>query len=241
SQALFTAPHRVCPITRTSLAPTTLVAYSRLPRTSEFTTLPATRATNTSPMPTSRTVSTGTRESMHPRTTASGCCPAAVARMSCAESRRRGSPRRKRSFPSFAWRSTSAGVVACWLSRLTVSSFWVRVRAPETSTGSIIVVRSAQHTIESCPLGGRVVGMSKGDATEPRKMPSRVAAGGAHAGAPGDALPRDVSVGRRGKLHVALRRGRRRELRQPREHLHEGRAGRGAERSPGRRALTQSL
>ncbi len=47
----FTAPHALWPSTSTSLAPSTAVAYSRLPMISELAMFPATRATKMSPKP----------------------------------------------------------------------------------------------------------------------------------------------------------------------------------------------
>ena len=52
-----------------------------LPSSSVFTMLPATLAEKMSPIPWSKTISMGTRESMHPSTTANGYCAAAVARI----------------------------------------------------------------------------------------------------------------------------------------------------------------
>ena len=49
---------------------------------SSLTTLPATRPLNVSPIPTSKMISAGTRESTHPRITAAGYWPAALERFS---------------------------------------------------------------------------------------------------------------------------------------------------------------
>ena len=72
SIAPLIAPQAVCPKSRITFAPATAHANSRLPIRSSFTTLPAMRALNVSPMPASKMISAGARESMHPRTTAAG-------------------------------------------------------------------------------------------------------------------------------------------------------------------------
>ena len=72
SIAPFTAPQAVWPNTTTAFAPATAQANSMLPSRSSFTTLPAMRALNVSPMPTSKRTSAGARESTQPSTTAAG-------------------------------------------------------------------------------------------------------------------------------------------------------------------------
>ncbi len=79
STAALTAPHELWPMTTTSFAPAQRHAYSMLPRTLSFATLPATRTMKASPRPRSKTSSTGARESMQLRTTAMGYWPDAVA------------------------------------------------------------------------------------------------------------------------------------------------------------------
>ena len=49
--AALTAPQLVCPSTTIDFTPTTFTAYSRLPSSSSFTTLPAMRMPKRSPMP----------------------------------------------------------------------------------------------------------------------------------------------------------------------------------------------
>ncbi|MNQ78542.1 hypothetical protein D3C85_934560 [compost metagenome] len=80
SIAPATAPHAVCPMTSTTLAPAAAQANSMLPSRSLFEMLPATRPLNVSPMPASRMISAGARESMQLRITAAGNCPEALER-----------------------------------------------------------------------------------------------------------------------------------------------------------------
>ena len=62
--AVVTAPQRVWPRTRISLAPATAQAYSMLPSTCWLATLPAMRTLKMSPRPMSKINSAGLRESM---------------------------------------------------------------------------------------------------------------------------------------------------------------------------------
>ena len=66
------APHREWPSTTTSRAPARAAANSTLPICDGATMLPATRMTNRSPSPWSKTISAGTRESEQPRMIAKG-------------------------------------------------------------------------------------------------------------------------------------------------------------------------
>ena len=68
----FTAPQREWPRTIITLAPNTNVPNSRLPISSEVAKFPATRQTNRSPNPRSKTISAGTRESAQPKIAAKG-------------------------------------------------------------------------------------------------------------------------------------------------------------------------
>ena len=73
-----TAPQREWPRTTTSGVPKLAAANSTLPIWEGATMLPATRMTKRSPMPWSKTISAGTRESEQPRMMAKGCCAAAT-------------------------------------------------------------------------------------------------------------------------------------------------------------------
>ena len=79
------APQPVCPSTTTSRVLNCSAANSTLPICDGATMLPATRMTNRSPSPWSKTISAGTRESEQPRIMANGSWPAAT-------SARRASP-----------------------------------------------------------------------------------------------------------------------------------------------------
>src|SRR2546425_1261486 len=111
SIAPLTAPQLVCPSTTMSFAPT-LTAYSRLPSSSSFTTLPPTRTAKTSPIPWSKTISTGARESMHPSTATKGNWPAAVATTLADQSRQAGRVRRRSLYHVVACRKHEVGVAA---------------------------------------------------------------------------------------------------------------------------------
>ena len=63
SIADFTAPQLEWPITTMALRPSTATPYSRLPMISGVVMLPAMRHVNRRPMGSSKTISTGTRES----------------------------------------------------------------------------------------------------------------------------------------------------------------------------------
>src|SRR5882757_9881697 len=69
------APHLECPSTTTRRAVNRSIANSTLPTCEGATMLPATRNTNRSPSPWSKMISTGTRESEHPRIVANGSWP----------------------------------------------------------------------------------------------------------------------------------------------------------------------
>ncbi len=74
SQAAFTAPHEVCPITTINFAPKYLVLNSKLPIALSEAIFPAKRTLKTSPSAWSNTSSTGARESLQLRKEANGCC-----------------------------------------------------------------------------------------------------------------------------------------------------------------------
>src|SRR3989441_5774318 len=122
SIAPLTAPQLVCPSTTMSFAPT-LTAYSRLPSSSSFTTLPPTRTAKTSPIPWSKTISTGARESMQPSTATKGNWPAAVATTLADQSRRRVAFATKRALPAFSRSSACDGVIAACDARVCTSGF----------------------------------------------------------------------------------------------------------------------
>src|SRR5207247_2241918 len=122
SIAPLTAPQLVCPSTTMSFAPT-LTAYSRLPSSSSFTTLPPTRTAKMSPIPWSKTISTGARESMQPSTATKGNWPAAVATTLADQSRRRVAFATKRALPAFRRSSACDGVIAACDSRVCTSGF----------------------------------------------------------------------------------------------------------------------
>jgi len=86
SSVASTAPQWLCPSTTTSRTPKRSTANSMLPTWEDATTLPAMRITKRSPSPWSKTVSTGTRESEQPSTTAKGFWPD-TASLRCAASR----------------------------------------------------------------------------------------------------------------------------------------------------------
>mmetsp|Transcript_41922 Transcript_41922/g.126618 ORF Transcript_41922/g.126618 Transcript_41922/m.126618 type:complete len:230 (-) Transcript_41922:6-695(-) len=80
------APHFVWPMTTSSFVPNAPVANSTLPTTLSSPlghVFPAFRSTKISPGPASNMVSTGQRESAHPRTTAIGFCPCSANAVSC--------------------------------------------------------------------------------------------------------------------------------------------------------------
>src|ERR1700753_2480753 len=81
SMADLIAPQSSCPKTSITFAPLILQAYSRLPNISVLAKLPATRATNRSPIPRFTTYSEGTRESRHDKIAAIGYWPLFVTRM----------------------------------------------------------------------------------------------------------------------------------------------------------------
>src|SRR2546427_6098043 len=122
SIAPLTAPQLVCPSTTMSFAPT-LTAYSRLPSSSSFTTLPPKRTAKTSPIPWSKTISTGARESMQPSTATKGNWPAAVATTLADQSRRRVAFAAKRALPAFRRSSACDGVIAACDARVCTSGF----------------------------------------------------------------------------------------------------------------------
>jgi hypothetical protein len=94
-------PHPSCPSTTNSGVCRWTPVYCRLPATSGEMMFPATRTTNSSPSPTSKIHSGGTRESLHPRIVAKGCCPrVSRARVASIAPDIRTSPFRKRLFPS---------------------------------------------------------------------------------------------------------------------------------------------
>src|SRR5207249_7815107 len=114
--AASTAPHRECPRTTTSPTPMCSAAYSMLASVAGSAMFPATRTTNRSPSPWSKTTSGGTRESEQPRMMANGCWPFATARRRLRHSRQKRDAREQdpecsrhtRSLPSFgrpAWPS----------------------------------------------------------------------------------------------------------------------------------------
>ncbi|MPN54674.1 hypothetical protein SDC9_202351 [bioreactor metagenome] len=112
SQAPLTAPHSVWPIIKISLAPATLVEYSRLPRMSSLTKLPATRATKISPTPWSNTISGGMRESIQLTIAAKGNWPLEVCLTCVSRSRFTALPLIKRSLPCLSISIASSGVIA---------------------------------------------------------------------------------------------------------------------------------
>ena len=99
SIVLFTAPQLSCPSTIITLEPD-FTAYSILPNWSTFTKLPATLPTNRSPIPWSKTSSTGTLLSIQLRTYAFGYCPSTACNTAVEWSLAVTSPVLKRSLPA---------------------------------------------------------------------------------------------------------------------------------------------
>lgn len=102
SSVARTAPHREWPRTTMSRVPNRSAANSTLPIWEGATMFPATRMTNRSPRPWSKTISAGTRESEHPRMMANGSWPAAnsMRRAWLVSVSRLRTPDTKRRFPS---------------------------------------------------------------------------------------------------------------------------------------------
>src|SRR5436189_521119 len=175
SIAPLTAPQLVCPSTTMSFVPT-LTAYSRLPSSSSFTTLPPTRTAKRSPIPWSKTISTGARESMQPSTAAKGNWPAAVATTLADQSRRRVAFATKRALPAFRRSSACDGVIATCDSRVCTTGFEGAVAG-----GSAVATRApsprhrptaeAPRRVEpSCRSGGIVApGTQSTDGVQPRR------------------------------------------------------------------------
>src|SRR6266404_6324753 len=189
SIAPLTAPQLVCPSTTMTFAPT-LTAYSRLPSSSSFTTLPPTRTAKTSPIPWSKTISTGARESMQPSTATKGNWPAAVATTLADQSRRRVAFATKRALPAFSRSSACDGVIAACDARVCTSGFEgaaagssaVATRAPSarhktTAEALRRVEPSRRSGGRPAPLGVRLEGRT-GHFPSPGLSPDQFAAGG---------------------------------------------------------------
>src|SRR5262245_21206952 len=122
ASAAFTAPQPSCPRTTNNGVRRCCPAYCSVPMISGEMTFPATRTTNSSPKPASKTSSGGTRESLQPRIVAYGCCPfARSARTSFWTVGKRASPRSNRSFPADS-RASASSAAYCALSFPAISA-----------------------------------------------------------------------------------------------------------------------
>ena len=111
-RAALIAPQPWWPSTTKRSMPRCAPAYCKLPAISGEKTFPATRMTNKSPSPTSKTSSGGTRESLQPRIVANGRW--ADARMdsdSCRSPAKLASPETNLSFPAINRRRESGGII----------------------------------------------------------------------------------------------------------------------------------
>mmetsp|Transcript_22805 Transcript_22805/g.60071 ORF Transcript_22805/g.60071 Transcript_22805/m.60071 type:complete len:204 (-) Transcript_22805:408-1019(-) len=111
--AAFTAPQNSWPMTTTTFTLRWCTANSRDAFVVISRRFPATRMTNIPPRPWSKTNSTGTRESEHPRTATFGNCFTMSARLwNAFSTSREGWPIQNRVLPRCKSASTSGGVLA---------------------------------------------------------------------------------------------------------------------------------